>query len=75
MVGSLGSQPLNPASIPGAAVLEKSFILATSAIHLISVVPACLLGLTQVNVMLDSLIHPFIHLSTQDAVAKCGIPP
>ena len=33
-------------SIPGAAMLDGSFILATSAIHLITVVPACLLGLT-----------------------------
>ena len=38
-----------------------SFILATSAIHLITVVPACLLGLTQAKVALNSLIHPSIH--------------
>ena len=28
-------------------MLDGNFILATSAIHLITVVPACLLGLTQ----------------------------
>ena len=32
--------------IPGATMLDGSFILATSAIRLITVVPARLLGLT-----------------------------
>ena len=43
-------------SIPGAAMLDGSFILATSAIHLITVVSACLLGLTQAKVALNT--HP-----------------
>ena len=38
-------QAKDPGSIPGAAMLDGSFIMATSAIHLITVVPACLLGL------------------------------
>ena len=46
VVGILDSKPLEPGSIPGAAKLDGSFILATSAIHLITVVLACLLGLT-----------------------------
>ena len=46
VVSILGSEPLDPRSIPGAAMLDGSFILAASAIHLITVVPACLLGLT-----------------------------
>ena len=37
----------------GVAMFNKSFILATSAIRLIAMVPACLLGLTQAKV-----IHP-----------------
>ena len=41
-----------------AGLLDGSFILATSALHLITVVPACLLGLTLAKVMLNSLIHP-----------------
>ena len=40
---------------------NRSFILATSAIHLINVVPVCLLGFTQTKVMFDSPIHPSIH--------------
>ena len=51
-------QAKDPGSILGAAMLDGSFILATSAIHLITVVPACLLGLTQAKVALNSLIHP-----------------
>ena len=43
------------------AMLDGSFFLATSAIHLITIVPACLLGLTEVEVALNSLIHPSIH--------------
>ena len=35
----------------------RSFILTTSAIHLTTMVPACLLGLTQAKVLLNSLIH------------------
>ena len=38
--------PLGPRSIHGAAVLDGSFILTTSAIRLITVGPASLLGLT-----------------------------
>ena len=38
--------PLDPGSVPAAAMLDGSFILATSAIHLITVISACLLGLT-----------------------------
>ena len=38
-------------------MLDGSFILATSVIHLITVVPACLLGFTKAKVMLNSLIH------------------
>ena len=37
---------LDLGSIPGATMLDRSFILAAIAIHLITVVPACLLGLT-----------------------------
>ena len=37
---------LNLCSVQSAAMLDRSFILATSAIPLITVVPACLLGLT-----------------------------
>ena len=51
---------LDLGSIPGAAMLDRSFILATSAIHLIIVVPACLLGLIYVKVTSNSLIHPAI---------------
>ena len=47
-------------SIPGAALLDRSFILATSAIHLITMVPARLLGLTQAKVALNSSMHPSI---------------
>ena len=39
-------------------MLDGSFILATSAIHLITVVSACLLGLTKVKVTLNTFIHP-----------------
>ena len=39
-------------------MLDGSFILATSAIHLITVVLSDLLGLTQVKVTLNSLILP-----------------
>ena len=39
-------------------MLDRSFILATSAIRLITMVPACLLGLTQVKVTLKSCINP-----------------
>ena len=45
-VSIVGSKPLDPGSIPSASMLDGSFILATSAIHLITVVPAYLLGLT-----------------------------
>ena len=55
------SQAPNLGSIPCAAMSERSFILATSAIHLITMVPACLLGLTKAKVMLSSLIHPSIY--------------
>ena len=40
------------------AKLDGSFILAPSAIRLITVIPACLLGLTQVKVTLKSRIQP-----------------
>ena len=56
-VSGLSSKPQDPGSIPGAAILNRSFILATSATNLITVVPACLLGLTLVKVTLNSLIH------------------
>ena len=36
-------------------MMDGSFILATSAIHLITMVPACLLGLTKAKVMLKTL--------------------
>ena len=39
-------------------MLDGSFILATSAIRLITVVPASLLGLTKAKMTLNSLIHP-----------------
>ena len=45
----------------GAGLLERSLILTISAIHLIAVVPACLLGLALAKVTLNSLIHPSIH--------------
>ena len=45
-------------------MLDGSFILATSAIRLITVVPARLLGLTLAKVTLNSLIHPSIHLTS-----------
>ena len=48
--------------LPGASTLDGSFILATSAIHLITMVPACLFGLTKAKVVLDSLIHPYISI-------------
>ena len=38
-------------------MLDGSFILATSAIRLITMVSDCLLGLTLAKVMLNSLIH------------------
>ena len=50
--------PLDLGSIPCAAILNGSFILATSAIHLITVVSGCLLDLTEAKVMLNFLIHP-----------------
>ena len=40
------------------AMLDRSFIPAISAIHLITVVLACLSGLTLVKVMLNSFSHP-----------------
>ena len=43
-----------------AAMLDRSFVLATSAIHIITMVPACLSGLTEAKVTLNSLIHPSI---------------
>ena len=54
----LTQKPLDPGSTPGAAMLDGSFILATSAVHIITMkVPTGLLGLTQVKVILNSLIH------------------
>ena len=41
--------------IPGATMLDESFILATSAVYLITVVPACLLGITWAKVTLNCL--------------------
>ena len=38
-----------PGSMPGAAMLDGSFILGTSAIHLITVVSASLLGLPRLK--------------------------
>ena len=46
-------EPLDLCSICGAAMLGDNFILATNAIRLITMVPACLLGHTY-----NSLIHP-----------------
>ena len=43
-VSNSGSYPLDPRSILGPAMLDGSFILATSAIHLITMVLACLSG-------------------------------
>ena len=40
-------------SIPRATTIDRSFILATSAIHLIAMVPVCLLGLTYAKVTLS----------------------
>ena len=57
VVSILGSLTLDMGSIPSAAMLNGSFILATSAIHLITVVHVCLLGLTKVKTMLNSLIQ------------------
>ena len=65
-VSVLGSKCLDPGSVPRVAMLDKSFILATSAIHLIAMVPACLLGLIQAKVMLNSLIHPYIYYESHE---------
>ena len=54
-------------SIPSAAMLEGSFILATSAIHLITVVPVCLLGLTQVKVTLNTLTSTHLIFFDQES--------
>ena len=40
------TKPLDLGSIPSAAKINGRFILASSAIHLITVVPVCLLNLT-----------------------------
>ena len=50
-------------------MLAKSFILALSAIHLITMVIAYLVGLTKTKVMLNSLIHsvPYVR---PGAIAK-----
>ena len=47
---------MDPGSTPGAALLDGCYILATSAIHLITEAPACLLRLTYARVELNSLI-------------------
>ena len=52
-------------------MLDGSFILATSAIRLITVVPARLLGLTLAKVTLKSLIHPS-ELSIFGVVGSCS---
>ena len=51
---------VDPGSIPGATMLDGSFILATSTIHLITKVPACLLGLTSRQKWRKTLssVHP-----------------
>ena len=50
---------LGKLKIPHMEMLNGSFILATSALHLITVVSACPLGLTQAKVILTlSSIHP-----------------
>ena len=46
-------------------ILDESFLLVTSAIHLITMVPTCPLGLAQAKVRLNSLIRPYslyVHL-------------
>ena len=45
-IAVMSSSSMDLGSIPGAAMLEEGFFLATSALHLITVVPACLFGLT-----------------------------
>ena len=62
VVSVLGSQPLELGLIFFAATLEGSFLLATRAIHLISMVPACLFALIKAKVILNS---PFHHPSLQ----------
>ena len=44
-------------------MLTESFILATSAVHLITVVPACLLGLIYLGESSVKLSQPSIHPS------------
>ena len=46
-------------------MLDKSVILATSAIHIITVVPVSLLGLTYSKVTLNSIIHLFLSLQAE----------
>ena len=50
--------------------VDGSYILATSAFSLITVVPACLLGLTWAKVTLNSLIHPSLWAVSE---SKCKI--
>ena len=56
-VSVLSSSPVDLGPIPCAAILERTFILATSAIRLISEVPVCLLGLTQANSHIPTVIY------------------
>ena len=58
LVSIPGSKPLDPGSIPGAVILNVSFILVTSSFHLTTMVPACLVGVTKAKVTLNS--HLFI---------------
>ena len=49
-------------------MLDGSFIRATSVIHLITVVPACLFGLILVKVMINCCFHP----SMSESVSLMG---
>ena len=55
---------MDPGSIPSAVKLDGSFIQGTSAIHLITMVPACLVGVTWSKVTFNSLSHPSTQVKT-----------
>ena len=55
---------MDPGSIPSAVMLEGSFIQGAIAIHLITMVPAYLVGLTESKVTFNSLSHPSAKVKT-----------
>ena len=57
----------------GATMLDQCFILATSAIYLITVVSVCLLELILAKVTLHSLIHPSMPIGRVAVLRYCHV--